>query len=116
MSNKWTPEPWKKSNEPYLTSDFRYSIHQNETGNKPHAGIRACFRKESDRDRSITCVNALQGLNPEHVKELIGVAEEVCKERDNGFVYGETDILTLFEKIDSLAESLSKIKLKEKES
>jgi len=81
MTTQHTPEPWKSSEKSYLSSDFRYSIYQPD-GKQVHDGIRACFRKEADRNRAIACVNACEGINPEAVPIMVNILETMKKKAD----------------------------------
>lgn len=62
----WSPEPWLVD---VLTHPVPFLRDGYDKPLKPSA---------ADCHRAAQCVNALAGLNPEHIPELIEAAEEAC--------------------------------------
>lgn len=68
-----TPTPWENGG----IDDSRYKYPPIICRKAPRYEI-AQFHSKADRDRSIACVNACAGINPEAVPELFKLAEQWC--------------------------------------
>ena len=102
---KWTPEPWRVEK----TDEGTYRVVDAQgkrvfSWNLPPAG--------EEVNRMVPCINALAGLNPEGVKELVESVEKaitVLKAREKeGIAAGGDKILEL-----CLGTALAAVRLKD---
>lgn len=100
--SKWSPEPWKYYRRNPLT-------HRPDRWIQSAAGVVVDrVLEDADGERIVACVNALAGLEPGLVKELIAINERLVSWSDHAF--SEEYLMTVIEEARTILAKIKKEK------
>jgi hypothetical protein len=115
MSNtKWTKEPWDAKFEKMGGYDCMTDAFKIHSGNKLIADLDLAMQSHEDEieanaEHIVSCVNALEGLNPEGIKEVVEAARETVNFL-RVYQEGNTSLETLHDSILDLQSALEKVR------